>query len=848
MSKLLAPLALVALASTVLAHDGDLKLLHKQPARTGGGFRNAVRAQPRGPEDLTENERAALGGMDASGVTLLSWVTLGDFGVPSGGNGNSLWGYEAPSGRRYALMGLSTGTAFVEVTNPGNPVVVTQIAGPNSLWRDIRTYEHYAYAISEGGSGIQIFDMANIDSGTVSNLGTLNDVGTSATHTLVINEDSGYLYRAGGGSNGLRIYDLEPNPASPTYVGSWPDRYVHEASVYSYTSGPWAGREIVFACGGLNGGFTQTGLHILDVTNKANIQTLGIGFYPNAEFCHQGWLSDDLQYFYINDELYKGPQSTIVMNVADLANPTYVTTFTNGNPSVAHNLYIDQGLMYSASYKAGLRVWDLANPTSPTEIAYFDTAPEDDEPTFNGLWNNYPYFGDGIVLGSDLESGLWVWYVGTPRVTIALPTGAPTEVDPSGETIPVQLQELVAGDYQAGTAMVHYDAGAGWVSAPLNHVAGLDFTADLPAVNCGQRIAYYFSAQSTDGIVWVEPSGAPLDVYEADALGSVTTVFGDDFETNQGWTATNLGASSGDWQRGIPVNDSGWDYDPASDADGSGRCWLTQNAPGNTDVDGGAVRLTSPTLDMSSANLVRYQYFLRLTSTAGEDRLVVEANANNGSGAWGQVAVHDTDGGLGWRQHVITDADFAAAGVPLTATMRLRFTVNDDDTQTIVEAGLDAFEVLNCSGSTTSFCDASDNALAACPCANPGAPDSGCDIAQGTGGVSLAVVGQNTLATQATLSASGFPAASAATAVVIRSGSLDPSSPIVFGDGLRCVAAAGLVRLAATSSSGGSSTHVFGHGAGPGTFFYQVWFRNTPSTFCNAAAAFNLSNGQALAW
>jgi len=34
-----------------------------------------------------------------------------------------------------------------------------------------------------------------------------------------------------------------------------------------------------------------------------------------------------------------------------------------------------------------------------------------------------------------------------------------------------------------------------------------------------------------------------------------------------------------------------------------------------------------------------------------------------------------------------------------------------------------------------SFCDASDGALAACPCGNPGDPDSGCDIAQGSGGI-----------------------------------------------------------------------------------------------------------------
>ena len=57
------------------------------------------------------------------------------------------------------------------------------------------------------------------------------------------------------------------------------------------------------------------------------------------------------------------------------------------------------------------------------------------------------------------------------------------------------------------------------------------------------------------------------------------------------------------------------------------------------------------------------------------------------------------------------------------------------------------------------------------------------------------------------------------------------------------------MRLAATFASGGSSTHVAGHGpaAGSGDFHYQLWFRNTPAAFCTSGA-FNLSNGRTLAW
>jgi len=148
------------------------------------------------------------------------------------------------------------------------------------------------------------------------------------------------------------------------------------------------------------------------------------------------------------------------------------------------------------------------------------------------------------------------------------------------------------------------------------------------------------------------------------------------------------------------------------------------------------------------------------------------------------------------------------------------------------------------------FCDSSDGALATCPCANPGSPDTGCDIQQGTGGVGLCVVAQEISPNnRVTLAGAGFPAASTPAAIVIRAADLDNASPVVFGDGLRCIGVP-LVRLGAAFASGGVSEHTFGHGAmaGSGTFYYQLWFRNTPVMFCDPAAAFNLSNGRTLVW
>ncbi|MEM7230245.1 MAG: PQQ-dependent sugar dehydrogenase, partial [Planctomycetota bacterium] len=197
-----------------------------------------------------------------------------------------------------------------------------------------------------------------------------------------------------------------------------------------------------------------------------------------------------------------------------------------------------------------------------------------------------------------------------------------------------------------------------------------------------------------------------------------TALFVDDFNTDQGWTATNNGASSGDWQRGVPVNDNAWAYDPIADGDGSGAAYLTQNQNGNTDVDGGSVTLTSPMIDMSAGSIVvEYDYYLNLTDSGNTDSLLVEVNDNNGVGAWATIANHNSSGGLDWRHHTVTQTDIENAGVSLTSSMRVRFTASDNDPQSINEAGVDGFVVTT----TSSYSDCNNNCI-----------EDAIDIANGT--------------------------------------------------------------------------------------------------------------------
>ena len=102
------------------------------------------------------------------------------------------------------------------------------------------------------------------------------------------------------------------------------------------------------------------------------------------------------------------------------------------------------------------------------------------------------------------------------------------------------------------------------------------------------------------------------------------------------------------------------------------------------------MRLTSNVFDLSMADaFIAYDYFLRITMANGEDRILVEASNAGLDGPWTQVALHDTNGGLDWRTHIIFEQDFIDAGVAPTSTMALRFTANDGGEPNVVEAGID---------------------------------------------------------------------------------------------------------------------------------------------------------------
>lgn len=341
-------------------------------------------------------------------LQLLAHLTSAQLGVSGGGN--DCWGYVSPSGREYAVMCTEDATVFVDLTVPTNPQVIGNIPGPTGIWRDAKVYGEYCYSVCETNcAGVQVIDLTQIDNGSVTLVNTFNGSGSGHSHNVVIDTTSGFLYRCGGGT-GLRIYDLNANPVNPPYLGQWSGLSVHDAQVVTHTSGPLAGLQMA-VCSTAGGTVT-----VLDVTNKSNITILSQIAYPNGSISHQGWLSEDLQYYYHGDE---GDETnsglTTTTYVFDMSDPSaafLASTYTNGQTSIDHNLYTRGEYVFSANYTSGLRVFDASNPTAPVEVGFFDTYPAHNNPAYSGAWSCYPYLPSGVVLISDRQSGLFVVWFG----------------------------------------------------------------------------------------------------------------------------------------------------------------------------------------------------------------------------------------------------------------------------------------------------------------------------------------------------------------------------------------------------------------------------------------------------
>ncbi|TVS08168.1 MAG: hypothetical protein EA423_02150, partial [Phycisphaerales bacterium] len=252
----------------------------------------------------------------------------------------------------------------------------------------------------------------------------------------------------------------------------------------------------------------------------------------------------------------------------------------------------------------------------------------------------------------------------------------PVEVVPGGETV----------DPSNVLLNYRFDDGA-FASIPLTYLGDNMYEAELPVTRCGDKPEFFISAVGNGGAgtELTMPVNAPATVFRTD-IGGFELIYTDDFENDAGWTVVNENLVSGAWVRDWPDAGGAWG-DPTTDFDGSGKCWITGNEPGRSDVNGGPTRLITTPFELPQGTVfVELSFAEWFYNNTNDDPFWVEVS-NDGQN-WEEI-YRRVGGSGGWRVRTMTVRDEADLSQPI----QFRFSTQDIGGNSITQAGIDAMSI-----------------------------------------------------------------------------------------------------------------------------------------------------------
>ncbi len=331
---------------------------------------------------------------------------------------SNIWGFVGSDGKEYAIIGHNQGTSFVDISDPSQPVERDMLPGPSAngtIWREIKTYDNYAYIVSEhtqpnSMSGVQIVDLSFLpDSvhlvtnyrwpGVTASNAKVHSVTVDVEHALLIIQGGTSTQGiAGGDPGGIRILSLA-TPSAPVSRATLPVRYAHDTYVRN---------NLLFASNIYEGGH----IDIWNIADFDNINLIHSITYPNG-FSHNSGISEDNNYLYSTDEVTGATVKTFrIENLwdADTSNDSEIdltSEYIGDATQIAHNIHVKGSRAYLSHYAEGVKILDLSYPHDPVEVGYYDTYHDPDN-GFVGAWGVYPYFNSGSFIVSDIQTGLYV--------------------------------------------------------------------------------------------------------------------------------------------------------------------------------------------------------------------------------------------------------------------------------------------------------------------------------------------------------------------------------------------------------------------------------------------------------
>jgi len=674
-------------------------------------------------------------------------------------NLSDIWGYVAPDGHEYAVLGTNGTTSVVDLIDPDNPVEVASFPGTASVWRDMKSFREFVYVTNDtGADGLLVIDMRGAPNDITAEFwrpeievnGTTNVLGKC--HNLYIDEE-GYAYLSGSNINGggVIIVDVFTTPGQPQFVSAAQSIYSHDVMVQD---------NLLYTSDILSGFFS-----VIDVSDKLDPITLSMQ-NTTSNFTHNAWVSSDNNFLFTTDER---PNANVdAYDISDLSDikrlDVYQPESTRGTGTIPHNTHYHNGYLVTSWYTAGVRIIDANKPDNLVEVAYYDTYPQADG-GFNGVWGVTPFLPSGLVIASDINTGLYIFDVDYVRAAYLEGVVTDSESGMAINDVSVIIDSPLlntkntngVGEYKTGLA----EAGEYSVTfSKLGYVSKTVSTSiingEVTILNVDLSRSQTFSLTGTikarldnspiengkvlfqgenfeyeantnaDGVFTLNEviegeysiySGAwgykNIEVNSALSVDQNESIdilldeqYMDDFIVDLGW-AVNDQAESGAWERAIPIGttDGVSLFNPDEDVEGDvgNKAYVTENLEGGgvgaADVDGGSVILTSPNMDLTTYTEPIISYRLWFATGGGNtepnDNLVVRIS--NGTETIDVETLNNSDSGGRWRE----TASFVPSDLlTLTTTMQFSVVANDVDPGHLVEAGLDNFLVTETSTST----------------------------------------------------------------------------------------------------------------------------------------------------
>ena len=662
---------------------------------------------------------------------------------------NDIWGYADESGNEYALVGVRTGVSIVDVTNAEEPKELFFIEGLLNTWRDLKTYRHYAYVVSEAKSGLQIIDLQNLPM-SIDTTVYIADSTLGSAHNIYIDE-RGMAYLSGfndfkhsipTAERGIKILDLKSNPLEPVFVHDFIHEYSHDAYVRGSTL--------------LSSEIYKGQLMIADVSDSRNPVVLATQKTP-TDFTHNAWLSDDGKVAFTTDE--RNGAFVASYDISDLSDIRELDRYQSspGENVMPHNVHVFNDFLVISYYNDGIVIVDANEPDALVETEYYDTS------TFSGsgsqgCWGAYPFLPSGNILASDREQGLFVLKPTYQRA--AYIEGRVTDKDTGEAVVEVEFtiegkglleKSDFGGKYKTGVAeageytLRFYKYGyeplviegvtletakISVLNVELQARPSFDLMVEVVDKETGEAIEgaqvelihpeiYYNQLTGEMGSIGVKPFYADNYLVLAYHWGWKTEIknmfidepnknlrlelqkeYHDDFWLNFGWSVDAVGDMTGIWKRDVPKGtflEDGNACNPDLDVqtDFSNYCFVTGSSGGeleDNDLDGGTTTLVSPLMDLTDYNfpILSFHQWLCSSAVSDNEMAFVKFELTNGMDTVDlQTIFTDYELQNAWHEQSFNVLEYLEA----TESVQLVITAKGTAPDVVIEAAIDAFRV-----------------------------------------------------------------------------------------------------------------------------------------------------------